>query len=321
MTTTDTNAVPGAPELPDVTLNAAKPNAPVTARVVSNERCTGRKAAGFVRHISFDVSGTPLAGIVRPGQAFGILPPGVDENGKAHKLRLYSASNPTGGEDGEGNVIATTVKRTIDEHWETGKLFLGVASNYLCDLAPGDEVKLTGPAGKRFLLPAEPDLHDYLFFATGTGIAPFRGMIRDLLDSDVQSRVTLIMGAPYQTDLLYHADLLALEQRHDNFRYITALSRERQDDGHDPMYLHRRIDTHRDTLLPLLASRRTLVYICGLAGMELGIFKSLARLLPEHELDQYLRVQDGTPSDPDQWDRSMVPKLIGPTPRVLMEVY
>jgi len=321
MTTTDTNAVPGTPAMPEVTLNAVKPNEPVVARVVANERCTERKAAGFVRHVSFDVSGTPLAGAFRPGQAFGVVPPGTDENGKPHKLRLYSLANPTRGEDGAGNVVSTTVKRTVDEHWETGRLFLGVASNYLCDLQPGEEARLTGPAGKRFVLPAEPGNHDYLFFATGTGIAPFRGMLLDLLETDVRSRIVLVMGSPYQTDLLYHADLLRLEQRHKNFTYLTALSREPQPDGHDPMYVHRRMETHQDLLLPMLTTERTLIYVCGLAGMELGIFRELGKMLPDHDLQQYLSVDEQLLSDPDRWEQAMIPRRVRPTPRVLVEVY
>ena len=51
---------------------------------------------------------------------------------------------------------AANARRTIDEHWETHRLFLGVASNYLCDLKEGDKVTVTGPNGKRFVLPADP---------------------------------------------------------------------------------------------------------------------------------------------------------------------
>jgi ferredoxin--NADP+ reductase len=70
------------------------------------------------------------------------------------------------------------VKRTIDEFEE--KIYLGVASNYLADLKPGDKVLMTGPSGKRFLLPENAEDFNYILFATGTGIAPFRGMIMEL---------------------------------------------------------------------------------------------------------------------------------------------
>lgn len=64
------------PTLPAVTVNVVRPTDPVIGRVVSNELCTkgGTKAAGFVRHVAIDVSGTPLAGSFVSGQSFGVLP-------------------------------------------------------------------------------------------------------------------------------------------------------------------------------------------------------------------------------------------------------
>ena len=147
---------PIAPELGDVQMHVVKPKAPVVGRVVSSENCMSGRSASFVRHVSIDVSGTPLASSFRSGQAFGVIAPGENERGKPHAVRLYSLACPTDGEDGEGDVISTTVKRVIDEYApqkegdepDAHGLFLGVCSNYLCDLNVGDEVLVSGPAGK-----------------------------------------------------------------------------------------------------------------------------------------------------------------------------
>lgn len=312
-----------SPEIafPEVRVNMRMPNNPCVGRVVASELCTQRKAAGFVRHITIDVGGTELEGNLRPGQAFGVLTPGEDERGKPHKPRLFSVASPSRGEDGEGKVIATTVKRLIDEHWENHALYHGVCSNYLCDLQPGDEVRLSGPNGKRFLLPENPERYNYLFFATGTGIAPFRGMAMDLMRAGVSSHVHLFMGAPYASDLLYHPFWLDLAGKHDNFHYTTALSRERQQDGHDQMYCHDRITTGLDHILPALAADNTLIYICGVAGMELGIFQQLAKHLNRSQLERYLLVDPETMGDIPNWNRRMIHQQIKPTRRVLMEVY
>lgn len=307
--------------LPEAKMHLYRPGEPVSARIVKSETCTAPKAAGFVRHVEFDVSGTLLAGNVLPGQSIGVMAPGHDDKGRPHAVRLYSVASPSRGEDGRGNVISTTVKRTIDEHWETHKLFLGVASNYLCDLQVGDEVKLSGPNGKRFLLPRDMGAHDYLFFATGTGIAPFRGMVTDLLESGVSSKVTLVMGAPYTTDLLYDVFFRAKAAAHANFTYLTAISREKQADGHDRMYVQDRLTTEREQLLPMLASERTLVYICGIAGMEMGIFQQMARLLPPSALEQYIQADDAALADVNNWNRKMLNKQIKTTRRVFLEVY
>ena len=148
-------------------------------------------------------------------------------------------------------MLATTPKRLIAERspQKAGddpndhSLFLGVCSNYVCDLKPGEPVAVTGPAGKRFLLPQDPSQHDFLFLATGTGIAPFRGMVMELLQGPPEgspwkanwkrcgSRVELVMGSPYTTDLLYDDLLRGLAKQHANFHYHPVISRETRADG------------------------------------------------------------------------------------------
>lgn len=302
-------------------MHLLRPTDPGTGVVVRNERCTAsKKAAGYVRHIEIDVSGTPLAGECWPGQSLGVIPEGVDGLGRPHKVRLYSLSSPVNGCDGMGKVYAITVKRTIDEHLENHTLFLGVASNFLCDRQPGDKIQITGPAGKRFVLPADMNAHDYTFIATGTGIAPYRGMLLDLFKAGCGSRITLIMGSPYSTDLIYHDFFLSMAEQHKNFTYLTAISREKLE-GHDGMYVQDRLRANRDQLTPQLASERNLIYICGLAGMELGIFQQLAILLQGDALEQYLQVDPAAMSEIRRWDRRMIHKEVRPTRRIMMEVY
>lgn len=308
--------------LPEAQMHLRTPKEPCTGVITRNDICTARKAAGFVRHIEIDVAGTELAGVCLPGQSIGVVPPGVDELGKPHKVRLYSVCSPTRGEDGKGTVIATTVKRTIDEHWDTHRLFLGVASNFLCDAQVGDKVALSGPNGKRFLLPVDRSAHDYLFFATGTGIAPFRGMVIDLLESGCASGVTLVMGAPYASDLLYHDQFLRLQEAHPTFRYVTAISRERQDDGAGPMYVQDRLTTAPcEAALASLRSGRALVYVCGIAGMEIGILQQLARMLPPDALAQYISADGAAMADISAWNRKMLHHSVKPTRKVFLEVY
>ncbi|MEM0983016.1 MAG: hypothetical protein AAGI17_03595 [Planctomycetota bacterium] len=308
------------PELPDVQQNLVKPTEPGIGRVVSTRICTAsRKAAGFVRHVEIDVSETALAGAFCAGQSFGVLAPGEDDKGRPHKLRLYSIASPTAGEDGEGKVLATTVKRLIDEHWDDHTLYTGVASNYLCDLKEGDEVRVTGPSGKRFLLPARPEEHDYVFFATGTGIAPFRGMLGDLIAAGVDSRSILVMGAPYASDLLYHDEMVQRAGAGTGFAYLPTLSRQDQPDGGGSMYVQGRIATDPG-LQEVLASDRTLIYVCGIAGMELGIFRALHESLDPDVAQQYLTVAEDAP-EPEAWTRRMIHRQIKPTRRVFLEVY
>lgn len=321
------------PILPEAHMHLVMPNEPVLGRVVSNELCMRGKSHSFVRHVAIDVAGTPLAGNFLAGQSFGVIPPGLDSHGKPHKVRLYSIACPSRGEDGHGHVISTTPKRTIDEFrpQKPGddaadhRLFLGVCSNYLCDRRPGDQVMLSGPNGKRFLLPVNPEEHDYIFLATGTGIAPFRGFVLDLFrgpNPPTRSQVHLFMGSPYSTDLLYDDLFRAIAREHDNFHYHTAISRELRLDGRPGCYVHHlfdeQIEAHRE-IRKLLESPRTLIYVCGLAGMQFGLYQSLAT----HGLDEgYLVIKDElTGSDSRAWTVDQMKRPIRPTRRLMLEVY
>lgn len=263
--------------IPDVPINLVKPKDPVEVPILESKIATAASSPNFIRHITFDVSGTPLENNIRSGQSIGILAPGVDEKGKPHSLRLYSVASPTGGEDGNGKIYATTVKRVIDENWDSQELFTGVASNYFCSLKPGETVKMTGPSGKRYLLPENPENYNYIFFATGTGIAPFRGMIMDLVKAGSKNEMVMVFGCPYRTDLLYADYFNKLDADLPNFHYLKMISREEpRSDGSKP-YVQSALTYNEDLLGPILRKDNTLIYICGLKGMEEGILKTLLK--------------------------------------------
>jgi ferredoxin--NADP+ reductase len=319
-----------APALPDAKMHLARPTEPVTGTVVSTRICMKGKSASFIRHVAIDVSGTPLAGNFLVGQSFGVIAPGEDANGKPHKVRLYSIASPSWGEDGEGNVLSTTPKRVLDERTpqrptddpEDHSLLVGVCSNYLCDLRVGDKVQVTGPNGKSFILPADPGEHDYLFVATGTGIAPFRGMVMELLDREpVSSQIHLVMGAPYTGDLLYDDLFNEYAEKHENFHYHTAISRERRPDGRRGLYVDAYVDEMMDSVFgPLLSDPRTLIYVCGLAGMQVGLFQVLAR---QGHIEAYLNIKDEemAAADPATWEWDKIKRFVRPTKRCMLEVY
>lgn len=316
-------------ELPDVENKLVTAHDPAVATVVGNEPCTYGKSNAWIRNITLDISGTPLSGAFRAGQAFGVLAPGVDERGHAHKVRLYSIASPESGEDGDGRVVCTPVKRVIDEY-EPQKpdaekrrgMFMGVCSNYLCDLELGDEVSITGPVGKRFLLPAHPEQHHHIFVATGTGIAPFRGMLIELLKGGAatsDNEIWLLMGSPYTSDLIYHELFLELERKYPNFHYAQALSREPHARSARGLYVDELIEHHADRLEPLLADAHSVLYICGLVGLQLNVFRRLALL---GLLDGFARdARDALGSDPAQWAQRDIKRALKPTERCMIEVY
>lgn len=304
--------------LPEVEMHHYKPRNPVEIPITKSEICTDAASPNFVRHIEFDVSGTLLENCIVPGQAVGVLADGEDENGRPHKVRLYSTCSPTGGEDGNGKIYATTVKRVIDENWDTQELFLGVCSNFLCDKKAGDKLWMTGPSGKRFILPENPEDYNYVFMATGTGIAPFRGMVLDLMRSDTNNDVVMAFGCPYRTDLLYRELFDDLDEKHKNFHYLKSISREdARPDGTKPYVQYSLLD-QKELLFPILEKDNTLIYVCGLKGMETGIFQILGML----GLFDYIELKDSIKDvDPMDWTRDQLKTEVKASERMFLEVY
>jgi len=71
----------------------------------------------------------------------------------------------------------------------------GICSNFVCDTQAGDEVNMTGPAGKVMLMPEEDPITDYIMVATGSGIAPYSGFIRRLfVENTPAAKLALVLG-------------------------------------------------------------------------------------------------------------------------------
>ena len=284
---------------------------------MENRICSKEASPNFVRHVTFDISGTELEGRVQVGQSIGILPPGENEKGRPYKLRLYSVSSPTSGEQGDSKLISTTVKRTIEE-LENNKLYLGVCSNYLADLKPGDTVNMTGPSGRRFLLPENANDFNYIFFATGTGIAPYRGMIMELMEGGIENEVLLVFGCPYRTDLLYPDYFEPLDKARENFHYLPYISREDRRANGSKRYVQTCLEDDSDITDPILEKENTLLYICGLKGMESGIYRTLAN----KGFKEYLDIREpAIEKKPDEWDDNDLKRYVKPSARTFVEVY
>ena len=165
----------------DIPINTFKNKAPFTSKVVSTKRIVGAEATGETCHIILDHQGKMP---YWEGQSYGVIPPGVNpKNGKPNSVRLYSIASSRYGDDMTGTTTSLCVRRAT--YWcpelkADDPAKKGICSNFLCDTNPGDEVKLTGPSGKVMLIPEKEPKVDLIMVATGTGIAPYRSIIRRL---------------------------------------------------------------------------------------------------------------------------------------------
>lgn len=171
----------------------------------------------------------------RPGQHLLL---GVDLDGVRHS-RCFSIVNAPG-----DPLIEITVKRNGD----------GRVSNFLVDHAePGQLI---------YLSPAEGDFgpgasvpESALLISAGSGITPVMGVLRDWLARDLVRDVVFLHYARSQMDMIYAAELAALDARHPGLRVETLYTAEGGG----------RIDAAAlDAHVPDLAERET--WLCGPAG-------------------------------------------------------
>ncbi|MBK1986628.1 ferredoxin-NADP reductase [Sphaerospermopsis aphanizomenoides BCCUSP55] len=266
----------------DVPVNTYRPNAPFIGKCISNEPLVKEGGIGIVQHLKFDLSGGNLKYI--EGQSIGIIPPGVDKNGKPEKLRLYSIASTRHGDDVDDKTVSLCVRQLEYKHPESGETVYGVCSTHLCFLEPGAEVKITGPVGKEMLLPDDTETN-VIMLATGTGIAPMRAYLwRMFKDAERAANpeyqfkgfAWLLFGVPTTPNILYKEELEEMQQKYpDNFRLTYAISREQQNSAGGRMYIQDRVAEHADELWQLIKNEKTHTYICGLRGMEDGIDAAL----------------------------------------------
>ncbi len=274
-----------------VPVNLYKPKTPFLGKVVENYSLLKEGAIGRVNHITFDLSGADPEFVYVEGQSIGIIPAGEDSKGKPHKLRLYSIASTRHGDNLEGSTVSLCVRQL--QYEKDGETIDGVCSTYLCDINPGDQVKITGPVGKEMLLPEEEDAN-IIMFATGTGIAPMRAYLRRMFEQgerkkngwNYKGKAWLFMGAPKTANLLYDSDFEWYKSQYpENFSYTKAISREQNNVNGGRMYIQDRVLENAEEIFSMIENPKTHIYLCGLRGMEPGIDEAMSKAASAKGLD------------------------------------
>ncbi|HEX5432456.1 MAG TPA: FAD-binding oxidoreductase [Bryobacteraceae bacterium] len=133
----------------------------------------------------------------------------------------------------------------------------GFFSSRLFEMEPGETVEMREPLGM-FMLRQPP--RDSVFIATGTGIAPFRSMLKRHLHKSSPA-FTLLFGVRYESHLMYRREFEELAEFYPQFHFRPTLSRP------EPGWSGRtgHVQAH---LEEALGGRRDLdIYLCGLKLM------------------------------------------------------
>ncbi len=108
-------------------------------------------------------------------------------------------------------------------------------------LREGSLLRIEGPLGQFIYRPGERPL---LLVGGGTGYAPIKAMIHQVLETDTRREVTLFWGARTAADLYEDAWLRELDGRHANFRYISVLSNQTAMGLHESGLVHEAVMRH-----------------------------------------------------------------------------
>lgn len=250
---------------------------PLSVRIKSNERVTSTDSDTDIHHIVLDFEGSDFPWL--EGQNVGVLPPGVDPKGNIHHMRAYSIASDRDGETSGTREMALTIKRVIDE-WE-GQPYHGVASNFMCDMQPGDTVRCIGPIGEHFLMPQDPDSR-IMMIGTGTGIAPMRSFIQrqQRINETPNNPMLLFYGGRTPEEMAYYDELLAVPET--MLQTYMALSRS----GHLPKrYVQDLLLEHQDVVAEFLQDKNSYIFICGLITMEQGVMDALKTVAEKNQLN------------------------------------
>ncbi len=99
----------------------------------------------------------------------------------------------------------------------------GICTTYVHEhLKEGDEVTLSGPYGDFYL---RGNCNELVFVAGGSGLAPIRSLVLDILEKKINKRMVFFFGALSKKDLYYVEEFREIEAKHENFKFIPALSK------------------------------------------------------------------------------------------------
>jgi Na+-transporting NADH:ubiquinone oxidoreductase subunit F len=137
----------------------------------------------------------------------------------------------------------------------------GICTTYIHRyLKEGDEVVVNGPYGEFHLRESESDI---IFIAGGSGMAPIKSILLDMLERGISRKATYFFGAVSLRDLFFLDEMRELESKMPNFTYIPALSAPKSEDNWDGEVglITEVVGRHLETGENLEA------YLCGSPGM------------------------------------------------------
>jgi ferredoxin--NADP+ reductase len=241
----------------------APPARTYSAVLAESRRITPAASREEVRHLVFRTGDLSFDAAV--GNCIRVMAPG--QFGNAWHTRLYSIMDLERRNGGTEFAICVRRCSYIDDF--NGEQYRGVASNYLCDMRPDATLSFAGPVGYPFVIPEDKGA-DILMLGMGTGIAPFRTLIRQIYEKigGWKGRVRLFYGARSPLEMLYMNDEnndLANYFDQPTFKAFQAVSPRPAFDA--PVALDQALQQHAAEVWEMLQQPQTRVFIAGTGNM------------------------------------------------------
>jgi Na+-transporting NADH:ubiquinone oxidoreductase subunit F len=155
----------------------------------------------------------------------------------------------------------------------------GICTTYVFEhLKVGDAVTINGPYGNFYLQDTSARI---IFVAGGTGNAPIKSILYDMLEKNIQREAVYFFGARSKCDLFLVDEMRDMEKKLPNFRYVPSLSQPQPEDGWDG-----EVGRVTDTIERQIDSaENTEAYLCGSPGMIESVVEILKNKgIPEEKI-------------------------------------
>jgi sulfite reductase alpha subunit-like flavoprotein len=250
-----------------------------TAKLLSSERITPESSREDIRRMVFRTDNLYFDSKV--GSCVRILAPG--QYGNPYHTRLYFIADSESSDDGASYEIC--VRRCFYVDDASGEEYAGVASNYLCDLKPGSEIRFSGPVGYPFLVPENQNAN-LLMIGMGTGIAPFRGLVRMIYEQHGgwKGKVRLFYGARTGLESLYMNDVnndIGNYFDQPTFKAFQAVS-PRPHLG-EPIALEQAMEKNKEEVWAMIQDPNTYVFVAGLKKAAEMLDNALGKIAGSQE--------------------------------------
>lgn len=161
----------------------------------------------------------------------------------------------------------------------------GIASSYIFNLKPGDDVTVSGPFGEFFIQETDREM---CFIGGGAGMAPMRSHLFHLFHTEKTTRkASFWYGARSVREMFYDDEFKAIEKDFENFKYHVALSDPLPTDNWDgfegfihQILLDEYLSKHPDP-------GEIEYYLCGPPQMNDAVFRMLDELGVEPDMIRF----------------------------------